>query len=147
MKKKELTAMLTVLIREALNESYGKRTYFDKYRTSKLHPTEIQRKADEKNRRQDPYDFPSLVRPSTVPAFSPEASYEIPQSVKDFLNMTLQSFSTNPVAVKILRGIPVGKSEAMTLSKIMIELPHFPFKQPRKLMNLLVLLAAENQKH
>jgi len=134
--------MLTVLIQEALHEYYRKKLHIQKYRISRFHPAEIEQRRNKGQ--QYPYYNPFQFKPSTT--FSPEASYEIPDSVKDFLNRTLQSFPSNPVAVKILQGIPVGKSETMMLSESMIELPHFPFKQPRKLMNLLILLATENQK-
>lgn len=148
MKKKELTALLTMMIQEALQEFSGKRPHTQKYRRSRFHPAELEKRAKEKfSVQQDPDDIPLLFKPRTEPASPPEASYEIPEPIKDLLNGTLRTLTNDPAAIKILQGVPVGKKEAMALAKSMMALPHFPLKQPRKLMNLLVLLAVENQKH
>jgi len=148
MKKKELTTMLTTMIQEALQGFFEKRSHLQKYRRSRLHPAAIEKRAKEKFFIQhDPDDIPSVFKSRANPTTSPEAAYEIPEPIKDLLNGTLRTLPNDPVAVKILQGVPVGKKEAINLAKSMITLPHFPLKQPRKLMNLLVLLAVENQKH
>lgn len=147
MKKKEITTLLTRMIQEIILEYFKTRSHTQKYRRSKLHPAEIEKRAKEKaiRRRADPDDIPLIFKKE--PISSPSASYEIPEIIKNFLESTLQTMPKEPVAIKILQGIPIGKKEAMLLVRNLMKIPHFPIQQPRKLMNLLILLSVENQKH
>lgn len=76
-----------------------------------------------------------------------EPGYLMAPNVRVFLNTTLEAIPKSETSTKILHGVPVNKPEAMALARMMMNLPGFPFQQPRKLMSLLILLAAENAKH
>jgi len=146
MKKSILEALINSLISEALQSYSGKTPHIKKYRRSKLHPAEVERRAAKRKYSSTNNDMPFLAR-SAPRTQTPEANYEIPEPVKDLLNGSMRTLAQDPTAVKVLQGVPIGKKEAMLLAKSLMILPHFPIQQPRKLMNLLVLLAIENQKH
>lgn len=131
MKKRDLMALVESIARETLKEEFvTKRSHLKKYRRSKYHP-------DEKKQ--------AKFHPSPF-AVSREPAYEIPEPVKILLNSALKMLSSSdPLAQKALQGIAITKQEAMQLARTVMGIAHFPIQQPRKLMNLLILLAIENQ--
>lgn len=145
MKKKELSDLVAHVVAETLKE-YAlnhqklykpKKRHIHKYRKSKYHPDEIEKQtrinAIQQTKSQG-------VRTPNEPA------YELAPNVRVFLNTTLEAIPKSETSTKILHGVPVGKPEAMALARMMMNLPGFPFQQPRKLMSLLILLAIENSK-
>jgi hypothetical protein len=147
MKKSELQELLSNLVTEALQSNAldpaawykpKKKPHYKKYRNSKLHPDEIEKKKEKGQIQQ-------LAKQNTPFNYN-EPGYEIPVNVRAFLNTTLQTLPKTQTSAKILQGLPVTKRDAMGLSRNLIAMPHFPYKQPRKLMNLLILLSIENAK-
>lgn len=146
MKKKELTEIIARLVVEVLSEfnlNYQKiykpkRRHIEKYRKSRFHPDEVDKRksiqAVQQNNRKNDDKFR-------------DADYQMAPNVRMFLNTTLEAIPKSETSTKILHGAPVNKSEAMALARTMMVLPGFPFQQPRKLMSLLILLAAENAKN
>ncbi len=144
MKKQELSDLIAHVITETLTEFASsteklykpKRRHIEKYRKSKFHPDEMAKQARIKaiqqvKGRDDDFNEPA---------------YMMAPNVKVFLNTTLEAIPKTEASTKILHGAPVSKAEAMGLARIMMALPGFPFQQPRKLVNLLVLLSVENSK-
>lgn len=146
MKKKELTELVAHLVAETLKEFVlnhqklykPKRRHIEKYRKSKYHPDEIEKQTRIKAIQQVTDKDDTKFR---------EPGYQMAPNVRVFLNTTLEAIPKSETSTKILHGVPVSKPEAMALARMMMNLPGFPFQQPRKLMSLLILLAAENAKH
>lgn len=147
MKKQQLQELLSGLIAEALQSNAldpaswykpKKKPHYKKYRNSKLHPDEIEKKKEKDQIQQ-------LTKVNTPFNYN-EPGYEIPANVRIFLNTTLETLPKTETSAKILQGLPVTKKDAMDLSRNLISMPHFPYKQPRKLMSLLILLSIENAK-
>jgi hypothetical protein len=143
MKKQDLSEWIARVVASTLLEMTEKTTklyrpktrHIDKYRKSKLHPDEVEKqkrlKAIQQKNTSDEYNEPA---------------YAVAPNVKVFLNTTLEAIPQTDITTKILRGIPVTKHEAMIAARTMMNLPGFPFQQPRKLMNMIVLLSLENSK-
>lgn len=117
-----------------------KKRHLDKYRNSKYHP-------DEMMRQKKISAIQQTLPTKNFDAQPNEPSYQIAPNVREFLNTMLEAIPKSETSTKILHGVLVGKAEAMALARTMLTLPGFPFQQPRKLMNLLILLALENNKH
>lgn len=146
MKKKELTELVAHFVAETLKEFVlnhqklykPKRRHIEKYRKSKYHPDEMEKQTRIKAIQQVTDKDDTEFR---------EPGYQMAPNVRVFLNTTLEAIPKSETSTKILHGVPVSKPEAMALARMMMNLPGFPFQQPRKLMSLLILLAAENAKH
>jgi hypothetical protein len=138
MKKKELTKMLeealTELILEfGLPDQPKRKSHFLKYKKSKYHPDEVERR-----KHQGTFQ---LALPNN--GEGPEVA--LAPNVRLFLNTALESLPKNVIATKILQGQQVDKKSAMGLARVLMTIPAFPFQQPRKLMNLLILLSVANR--
>jgi hypothetical protein len=144
MNKATLSEFIAKIITQTLTEvslNYQKlykpkRRHVEKYRKSRYHPAELEKQKKIKAIQQEP------DKDNTS-----DSAYELAPNVRVFLNTTLEAIPKSETSTKILHGVLVNKSEAMALARVMLTLPGFPFRQPRKLMNLLILLAKENQKH
>jgi hypothetical protein len=149
MKKQELIQTIEAFIAEALTEWKSDKNFnvdddkpsalrtvkkhINKYRKSSYHP--------------DLADNPNKNPNGVATQFGhQDPGFEVPKNVQIFLNTTLNSLPRTAATDKVLKGLPVNKKEAMSIAKTMMGLPAFPFKQPRKLMNLIILLAIENSK-
>ena len=147
MKKKDLSELIAHVVTETLKEFVlntqklykPKRRHIEKYRKSKYHPDEMEKAVRVKAIQQ------TLPQKPSGSSFN-EPAYEIAPNIKIFLNTTLEAIPKSETSTKILHGVPIGKAEAMALARVMMQVPGFPFQQPRNLMNLLILLAAENAK-
>jgi hypothetical protein len=143
MNKKDLKEFIDGVVAESVHRDHDynsyykpkKKPHYQKYRRSKRHPEEIDNNKLKAHGFQKQGDF-DIRQPG----------YEIPPNVRAFLNSTLGAIPDSPTADRILDGVPVSKREAMDLSKHLISIPYFPYKQPRKLMSLLILLSIENAK-
>lgn len=147
MNRKDLSELIARVVSETLKEFVlntqklykPKKRHVEKYRKSKYHPDEMEKAVRVKAIQQ------TLPKDRKDPSFN-EPAYEIAPNIKMFLNTTLEALPKSETSTKILHGAPVGKAEAMALARLMMNVPSFPFQQPRKLMNLLILLAIENAK-
>lgn len=145
MKKKDLSELIAHVVSETLKEFVlntqklykPKKRHIEKYRKSKYHPDEMEKAIQQ--------TLPQKPTRSHDSSFN-EPAYEIAPNIKIFLNTTLEAIPKSETSTKILHGAPIGKAEAMALARVMMQVPGFPFQQPRKLMYLLILLAAENAK-
>lgn len=139
MKKRELTEMLELALTEMILEvglpdyEPKRKSHFFKYKKSKYHPDEVEK-------RKHKGEF-QLALPNN--GENPEIA--LAPNVRLFLNTALESLPKNVIATKILQGQPVNKKDAMGLARVLMTIPAFPFQQPRKLMNLLLLLFRANQ--
>ena len=141
--KEDLLEFVAKVVQDTLNEYVlntqklykPKKSHIHKYRKSKFHPDEIEKQTRIK-----------AIHQASKDTGMNEPSYAIAPNVKVFLNTTLEAIPKSDVSTKILHGIPISKPEAIALARTMMALPGFPFQQPRKLMNLLVLLSIENSK-
>ena len=146
MKKQELIEILTRYITEAIGKvkekepkvKFGK--HADKYWRSRWHPDEITARKIAKAHAHDTELF------TGIPMMAPEPGFDIPQNIKRLLNTSLQMMPGTYSSMKVLNGQPISRKEADDLARRMMLLPGFPLQQPRKLTNLLVLLALENAK-
>lgn len=150
MNRKDLSELIARVVSETLKEFVlntqklykPKKRHVEKYRKSKYHPDEMEKAVRVKAIQQT---LPQKPARSHDSSFN-EPAYEIAPNIKIFLNTTLEAIPKSETSTKILHGAPIGKAEAMALARVMMQVPGFPFQQPRKLMNILILLAAENAK-
>jgi len=145
MKKDEILELADKIIKEVLaglsvDNKMGRKprtSHLAKYKKSKLHPDEI-----EKRKR-----ISAIQKNIDNSTYHNELSYNLPPNIKVFLETTLETLPDNEVAKKILHGHPISKQEAMNLARTLMAFPRFPFQQPRKLMNLLILLSIDNRQN
>lgn len=144
MKKKDLSEFVAHVVSETLKEFVlnhqklykPKRRHIEKYRKSKYHPDEMEKQTRVR----------AIQQGSDKEDGFREPGYQMAPNVRVFLNTTLEAIPKSETSTKVLHGVPISKPEAMALARMMMSLPGFPFQQPRKLMNLLILLAVENNK-
>lgn len=142
MKVRELKTLIYETVNQIISEAMvgGKTSHLKKYRKSRFHPDETDRLKRVQAIQQQPAKGIYNVRTTQEP------THEIAPNIKLFLNTTIEAIPQDQTTTKILRGLPISKHEANLLSKRMLGLPGFPFQQPRKLANMLILLAAENSR-